>query len=124
VYDAPRRVIDALPGTGLVEMDRAGKDALCCGTSGFLNCDAASRKLQAQRLNSARDTGADALVTACPKCAIHFTCAQTAARRKGEPLPPVRLMDFTVLAASRLRAGEARAGIDPPADGRETGGTR
>jgi Fe-S oxidoreductase len=124
VYDAPRKVIEALPNTDLVEMDRAGKDALCCGTSGFLNCDAASRKLQAERLGNARDTGAEALVTACPKCAIHLTCAQATARGKGEELPPVRLMDFTVLAASRLRAGGARAGIDPPVDGRETGGTR
>lgn len=124
VYDAPRKVFDALPNASLVEMDRSGEEAQCCGTSGFLNCDAASRRLQAERLRGASKTGAESLVTACPKCAIHFTCAQTAARRNGEKHEPIQLLDFTVLAASRLRAGRARADIDPPGDGRETGGTR
>ena len=30
-----------------------------------------------QRLREARETGAEMLVTACPKCQIHLTCAQT-----------------------------------------------
>jgi heterodisulfide reductase subunit D len=31
-----------------------------------------------ERLSEASDTGAKALITACPKCQIHFRCAKSA----------------------------------------------
>jgi heterodisulfide reductase subunit D len=109
VFEAPRRVLGALPGTEFVEMPRTGRDAVCCGTSGFIHCDAASRAIQNDRLAEASATGAATLVTACPKCLIHFTCAQAEARRAGARGPSLEVQDFTVLAASRLsQAGGER----------------
>jgi len=102
VLDAPRRVLDALPGTTFVEMPRTGRDAVCCGTSGFIHCDAASRAIQYDRLAEAAATGASTLITACPKCLIHFSCAQAEARRAGVHRPTLEVQDFTVLAASLL----------------------
>ncbi len=101
VVEAPRSVFAALPATELREMKHAGRDATCCGTSGFIHCDAESRRLQSARLEEARETGAGFLVTACPKCLIHFSCAQAEDRRRGIE-PAVRVKDFTVLAAERL----------------------
>jgi Fe-S oxidoreductase len=101
VYDPPRDVIDALPGVQLAEMSRTGRDALCCGTSGFQHCDAESRRLQRERLESARRTGAATLLTACPKCWIHFSCAQHDDERQGET-SSLEVMDLTLFAASRL----------------------
>jgi len=124
VYDAPRRVLESLPGTKLVEMPRTGRDAVCCGTSGFIHCDAVSRGLQTERLAEAAGTGAGTLVTACPKCLIHFTCAQTEDRRRERREPEVGVVDFTVLAASRL-AGNGTDGEKIPApEGRAAGETR
>lgn len=109
VVDAPRNVLEGLPDTTFVEMPRAGRDAVCCGTSGFIHCDAASRAIQRERLEEASGTGAQTLVTACPKCLIHFSCAQAEARRAGVPGPELQVQDFTVLAASYLAdAGGAR----------------
>jgi heterodisulfide reductase subunit D len=74
IYDAPRQVIEAL-GLELVEMEHCGKNALCCGTSCWTNCGAINKQIQVDRLREARATGAELLVTACPKCQIHFKCA-------------------------------------------------
>lgn len=104
VLEAPRRVLGAVPGVDLVEMDHSGADAVCCGTAGFTHCDAASRRLQQERLESAAATGAATLVTACPKCLIHFACAQAEDRRRERPSPALVVEDLTLLTA-RMLAG-------------------
>jgi len=75
VYEEPRAVLQEIPGLELVEMDRNREGSLCCGTSSWINCDITSKKIQAARLTSAKATGAETLVTTCPKCHIHFKCA-------------------------------------------------
>lgn len=113
VTEAPRRVLEALTGnggTGVLEMERSGQDADCCGTSGFIHCDANSRRLQSQRLASAAATGADKLVTACPKCLIHFRCAQSEDRRRGRPAAGIEVEDLTVVAAAMLDRTPSPAG--------------
>jgi Fe-S oxidoreductase len=124
VVDAPRRVLSSMPGATLVEMGRSGRDALCCGTSGFIHCNAASRELQERRLAEAARTGADTLVTACPKCLIHFACAQDEDRRSGRGKTRIEVQDFTVLAAGRLAAGGQEESEVPAAPERETGEKR
>ncbi len=75
MYEQPRMVLSNIPALSLVEMERNQQNAICCGTSGWMNCDAISKRIQSYRLKSARQTGADLLITACPKCYIHFKCA-------------------------------------------------
>jgi Fe-S oxidoreductase len=76
VFDAPRELIEDIPGVRLAEMDMSGRDAHCCGTAGFMYCDSDSRRMQAARLKEAEKTGAETLITACPKCLVHFNCAR------------------------------------------------
>jgi Fe-S oxidoreductase len=121
VVDAPRRVLAELPGTETAEMRYAGLDAVCCGTSGFTHCDADSRRLQARRLGEAAETGADTLVTACPKCLIHFSCAQAESRRRGDEEAPIEIEDFTVLAERRLAAGDGPDESSPVSGGADIG---
>lgn len=78
IYDAPRKIIEALPSVKLVEMPRSRENGICCGTSAWMNCSSCSREIQMQRLKEASDTGAGTLVTACPKCQIHFRCTKSA----------------------------------------------
>ena len=108
VYDEPRQVMGAIPGVELEEMAASGRDAVCCGTSGFTHCDAASRGLQLERLASAGAAGAETMITTCPKCWIHFACAQAGERRRGAEPPGVEVQDFTVFVSSRLAAPTAR----------------
>ncbi len=102
VLEEPRRLLTAIPGGELVEMERAGQDALCCGTSGFVHCDAVSRQLQTARLQNATATGANKLLTSCPKCLLHFRCAQSEDRLRGRPSPKIEVQDLTVYLASLL----------------------
>jgi Fe-S oxidoreductase len=123
VTDAPRRVLETIGaggnggnGSRFVEMDKAGVDAQCCGTSGFIHCDANSKRLQSERLRSAAATGAEKLITACPKCLIHFHCAQSEDRLRRREAPRIEVEDLTVLAAAMLGRAEM-------SDSAETGAT-
>ena len=106
VLEQPRRLLRAIPDAELREMERSGQDALCCGTSGFIHCDAVSRQLQQQRLQSAADTGASRLLTACPKCQLHFRCAQTEDRLRGREPRQIEVEDLTVFLAGLLVPAE------------------
>ena len=70
VYDAPRSVIQSVPGVELKEMDRIRGYAWCCGggagveqTYPELTDNTAQKRIQEANL-----TGAEVLVTACPNC--------------------------------------------------------
>lgn len=74
VYEAPRKLLQAIPGIELIEMENAKEKALCCGTSCWTNCNRYSKLMQVARLQEAAAIGADMLVTSCWECTIHFTC--------------------------------------------------
>jgi len=76
IFDQPRRILASTDGLELVEMADNREKALCCGASPWVNCGAVNRQIQKERLAQAGATGADILVTACPKCQIHLKCAQ------------------------------------------------
>jgi Fe-S oxidoreductase len=71
-----RELLRSIPGVELVEMPRNRANALCCGSSEWVSCVLCNKQIQLERLAEAQDTGASILVTACPKCRIHLTCAQ------------------------------------------------
>ena len=75
IYNSPRELM-ALAGQELREMPRSGENSVCCGTPGWNNCGLASKRIQKERLEEATATGTKTLVTACPKCLIHLSCAQ------------------------------------------------
>ena len=77
IYEAPRELLKQIPGTRLTEMARNRENALCCGTSAWMECSGCSKTMQSERLEEAAQTGATTLITACPKCQIHLTCAQS-----------------------------------------------
>jgi len=70
--DAPRQILRSIPGIELVEMERVGKSAFCCGGGGgnFYTGISAKGKDQASiaRVREALDTGASVLAVACPIC--------------------------------------------------------
>jgi len=77
IYEPPRELLKMLPQVAFEEMGRNRENALCCGTSAWIECSNCSKTMQIERLEEARDVGASTLVTACPKCRIHLTCAQS-----------------------------------------------
>jgi Fe-S oxidoreductase len=75
IYEEPRALIQAIPGIELVEMRRNRAGSLCCGSAGWVNCGRCAKGIQLERLRQARVAGAGRMVTACPKCRIHLSCA-------------------------------------------------
>jgi len=74
VYQEPRRVLKSIPGLKLVEMERIREYAWCCGAGGGV-IDAYPDLAQwtaVKRIDEARATGAEAIVTACPWCVRNF----------------------------------------------------
>ena len=74
IYDAPRDIIKSIPGVELIEMERIKEYAWCCGAGGgvkeaYPDFNAFSAQ---ERIEAARTTGAEALVTACPWCERNF----------------------------------------------------
>jgi heterodisulfide reductase subunit D len=76
LYEPPRDLLKMIPDSQLTEMGRNRENALCCGTSAWMECSNCSKAMRIERLNEAVQTGAHTLITACPKCHIHLTCAQ------------------------------------------------
>jgi len=94
IYEEPRDVLRALPGLRLVERVATGPNTLCCGAGGGMRVfESGSRALEIARaaLVSARDAGAEVLVTACPFCEINLSAAS---RIMYEAMPVYDIIDL------------------------------
>jgi len=100
VYDAPRAVLNAVPGLELAEMNHHGSAATCCAGGTWSNCDRYSKAIQVARLKEARQTTAEVMVTACPKCQVHFKCAMQDPNLKDEIT--IEMRDVAEIVAATL----------------------
>jgi Fe-S oxidoreductase/coenzyme F420-reducing hydrogenase delta subunit len=98
----PRKLIRQFAPDDLKEYSEPGVAAAstCCGNSAWIGCDSYSKAMQVQRLTRAKSTGAETLLTACPKCQIHLRCAMGDAIR-GEELK-MEVMDVTSAIAKTI----------------------
>ncbi len=105
VFEAPRRILRAVPGLELVEMERIRENSLCCGAGGGLRTAHGSlaSELAGERLEEAVAAGAEAVVTCCPFCESNLGDASRA--RGGLPV-----LDLVELLAS---GGKEHTGADP-----------
>jgi Fe-S oxidoreductase len=91
VYEAPRRVLERIPGLKLVEMVDNRENALCCGGGGNVETydpDLVTA-ISSRRLAQARQAGAQTIVSACQQCERTLAAA---ARRDRVRL---RIMDIS-----------------------------
>ena len=72
-YEAPRKILESIPGVSLIEMDQNRENAFCCGGGGgnfFTDIlgggDDSPNKI---RVRQALDSGARIIAVACPQCA-------------------------------------------------------
>jgi len=75
VFDAPREIIEAIPGVELIELKRNRENCLCCGGGGNLEMiDAGlSGDIAKQKVEEVLETGAQTVVTACQQCVRTMT---------------------------------------------------
>ena len=74
IYDEPREILKAIPGIELIEMERIREYAWCCGAGGCVNeaYPEFSEYTARERIEEAKSTKAQALVTACTHCYDNF----------------------------------------------------
>ena len=74
IYDAPRRIAEAIPGVELVEMERRRERGFCCGAGGGHMWIEESRGRRVNHLRSEEflETGADTVGVSCPFCLQMF----------------------------------------------------
>ncbi|HHT9120075.1 MAG TPA: (Fe-S)-binding protein [Candidatus Hypogeohydataceae bacterium YC41] len=110
VYDAPREVLHSLPGLEFRESRNRKARAICCGGGGVL--ESADPKMAAdisyKTYNSFCETGAEALVVACPQCKRMFQGARKYLHGTME------VMDITELL---LRCLQASSKVNQPMAG-------
>jgi Fe-S oxidoreductase len=98
VYQAPRDVLNSIPGLELVEMPRTRENAFCCGAGrgtkeAFPDFAAWAAE---HRLTEVKEVGAEAIVAACPWCKDNF--AQAVSKDGGG----LKVLDFAELVLSAV----------------------
>jgi Fe-S oxidoreductase len=74
VYEAPREILNAIPGVTLAEMPRSRDQGLCCGGGGggmWLEAHG-KRRIQEIRLEEAEAVQPNVVASACPFCMTMF----------------------------------------------------
>jgi heterodisulfide reductase subunit D len=98
-YEAPRKVIKAIPGVELVEMYRHKQTAWCCGSGSggvmITNYAKMAQEIASIRIEEAKQT-ADTLVTSCPSCLRNLSLAAKRDKAKME------FYDLPVLVAESM----------------------
>jgi heterodisulfide reductase subunit D len=102
VYDAPRSIINSIPGMTLKEMRNHRENALCCGGGGDVAMWEAevTEDIAERRIEQASATGATALISACQQC--KRTLLQAARKTRTR----IRVLDVTELVWQAMEKGE------------------
>ena len=98
VYEAPRKIIEAIPGTRLAEMPRNQGDSFCCGAGAFVRYDFPELTETAgkDRWAEAVETEANLLLTSCPACLGQFQLMRTGSK------DPLQVMDLVNLVNKQI----------------------
>jgi Fe-S oxidoreductase len=100
IYDAPRRVLQHIPGLALVEMSESRKTSLCCGGGGgrIWMETVKGERFSDLRVAQAVATGAGVLATACPYCIANFEDSRLALEDENS----IVIKDITEIVAEAL----------------------
>lgn len=98
VFDAPRRILKAIPGLKLVELENSRSKSVCCGGGGNVEMadPALSAAVAQKKLEEIQRTGANVVVTSCQQCVR--TIKSRARKQKVE----LDVMDITELVRRAL----------------------
>ncbi|HKX17411.1 MAG TPA: (Fe-S)-binding protein [bacterium] len=97
-YEAPRRVLGALPGVRLVEMAQCRDKGFCCGAGGGLYWvdERVGQRVNHVRGGHVAEAGADVVATACPFCMMMLEEAKAAKEAAWRPLDVAELVRKSV----------------------------
>ena len=99
LYDEPRKILKAIEGLDIIEMERNRDEARCCGAGGGVKTafPDLAQKISTIRVEDAEKIGADILATSCPFC---YQSLKAATETKGSTLRMMDLMELVRMACS------------------------
>lgn len=128
IYDAPRQIIDLIPGVELTEMRRSRSKGLCCGAGGgnmWLE-EVGERRVNHVRTEEAVGTGAEEVVSNCPFCIQMFDdgvpAIQPEEAGRIRPFDIAELLERSVLGSSDT-SNSSSAPVATSTDESEVGST-
>jgi len=97
VFEAPRQVLQRIPGVTFVEMSTSGQISECCGGGGNLESFApdVGSEVSQRRLDRACEIGAQAVLSACQQC--ERTLTEAVRRHEEARRARLRVMDVAEL---------------------------
>lgn len=119
VYEAPRELLNVIPGATFAEMPRNSERSFCCGAGGarmWMEENLGSR-INVNRTQEAVATGADQIAVGCPFCRVMLSDGLTAQQAAGEAREEVEVLDVAqMLLASVKREPTADEDADVVAE--------
>jgi Fe-S oxidoreductase len=116
IYDEPRDLINAVEGVEIVEMEHHGEDAMCCGVSSMMSCNEDARSLRVSRMEEVRATGAETMLTSCPKCVSHFECLKFEGDEAYEDIEILDVVSFLARQVNEKKAQAVESVVGEPAE--------
>lgn len=104
VYDAPRQVLEMIPGVELEEMERVRENAWCCGAGAGVKSQFKewAVEISEERVNEAREIeDVKVLASACPFCERNLKDATTSLEA------PIEVLDVNEILIRRCFPGES-----------------
>ena len=102
IFEEPREIISSIPGVKLIEMTHHGADSLCCGGGGGRMWQGSELhgevRMSEIRIEEARATEAEVLITACPLCLVMLEDASKTLGLEGQ----LKIMDLNELVLQAL----------------------
>jgi len=101
IYDAPRKVLEALDSE-LVEMKRCGSKGMCCGAGGaqmFKEEEKGTTRINFERSDEAISTGASIIASSCPYCNTMLTDGVKNREKEND----VAVLDLAELIAASIK---------------------
>lgn len=118
-YEAPREIIDVLPGVTLTEMDRSRSKGLCCGAGGgnMWQEEVGERRVNHVRTEEAIGTGAEDVISNCPFCIQMFDDGVPALQSQEDdrmrPFDVAELLERSVLGTPEIASGASGEDSEP-----------
>jgi len=95
IYDAPRRILNAIEDLDFKELNLSRENSFCCGGGGLLptGFPGFADELARIRVSDMEKTGADLLVSACPACKENLKIAAKKLKRGAKAIDITELID-------------------------------
>lgn len=105
VYEPPRELLGAIPGSTYAEMPRNSEKSFCCGAGGARMWmeETLGSRININRTEEAIATGADQIAVGCPFCRVMLSDGLTAKQADGEARVEVEVLDVAQMLLASVK---------------------